>query len=209
MTTAMRLFHSPGSPFVRKVRVVAMEAGIADRVALLPSAAHPIQRDATILPANPLGQVPTLLLADGAALYDSRAICEYLDHEARAGLFPAPGPARWRALREQALADGLMNAAILLRYEAVARAEGERSAAWVEGQTAKVAGALDEMARAVPERGRPLDIGAISLGCALGYLDFRFAAMDWREGRGDLAGWFAALSERPSFRGTVPFAPPA
>lgn len=203
----MRLFHSPASPFVRKVRVVAIEAGLDDRIERLPSAAHPVHRDATITPANPLGQVPTLLLGDGTVLYDSRVICEHLDHEGRAGLFPAPGPARWRALRDGALADGLMNAAILLRYEEAARAEGERSAAWVAGQTAKVADALAEMARGVEEYNRPLDIGTISVGCALGYLDFRFARMDWRKGREALAEWFAALSERPSFRETVPFAP--
>lgn len=205
----MRLFHSAGSPFVRKVRIVAMEADVEDRIELRPEAAHPVDRNAAILPSNPLGQVPTLLLDDGTAMYDSRVICEVLDHDARAGLFPAPGPARWRALRDQALADGVMTAAVLLRYEEVVRADGERSPAWVAGQTAKVTDALAEMLGRLPEYDGRLDIGTISLGCALGYLDFRFARLDWRKGREGLAEWFARLSERESFMETVPHAPPA
>src|SRR5260221_10537422 len=114
----MKLFFSPASPFVRKVLVVAIELGMEGRIERLPSAVHPVNRDQAVVAKNPLGQVPTLLLDDGTPLHDSRVICEYLDAQAGgARLFPAPGAARWQALTEQSVADGLLDAAILSRYE--------------------------------------------------------------------------------------------
>lgn len=111
----MKLFYSPTSPFVRKVMVVAHELGLADRLERLPSAAHPVNRDKSIISHNPLGQVPTLLTDDGQVLADSRVICEYLDDLAGGGLFPKAGAARWRALVDQTLGDGLLGAALLAR----------------------------------------------------------------------------------------------
>jgi glutathione S-transferase len=201
----MKLFHSAASPFVRKVTVCAAELGIAlDR---LPSAAHPINRDRTIVPVNALGKVPTLILDDGTALFDSRVICEYLDAQAGGNrLFPAPGPARWRALTEQSLADGILDAGILLRYEGVVRPPEKQSEEWRGGQLDKITCALDQLERQASGLGERLDIGTITIGCALGWLDFRFGDLGWREGRPVLAAWFERFSTRPSMAGSRPSA---
>jgi glutathione S-transferase len=201
----MKLFHSAASPFVRKVTVCAAELGIAlDR---LPSAAHPINRDRTIVPVNALGKVPTLILDDGTALFDSRVICEYLDTQAGGNrLFPASGPARWRALTEQSLADGILDAGILLRYEGVVRPPEKQSEEWRGGQLDKITCALDQLERQASGLGERLDIGTITIGCALGWLDFRFGDLGWREGRPALAAWFERFSTRPSMAGSRPSA---
>ncbi|MCJ2029267.1 glutathione S-transferase [Methylobacterium sp. J-043] len=200
----MKLFHSHSSPFVRKVMVVAHELGLAERLELLPSAVHPVKRDRSVLAQHPLAQVPTLVLDNGEGLADSRVICEYLDAEAGGRLFPAGGDARWRALNEQSTADGVLDAALLIRYELTARPESERSAAWIEGQTAKIESALawfEEQAEALGDR---VDIGTIALACALGYLDLRFSDIAWRDDAPRLAAWFARFEERPAMVATRP-----
>jgi len=200
----MKLFHSHSSPFVRKVMVVAHELGLAERLELLPSAVHPVKRDRSVLAHHPLAQVPTLVLDNGEGLADSRVICEYLDAEAGGRLFPAGGDARWRALNEQSTADGVLDAALLIRYELTARPESERSAAWIEGQTAKIESALawfEEQAEALGDR---VDIGTIALACALGYLDLRFSDIAWRDDAPRLAAWFARFEERPAMVATRP-----
>ncbi|MBK1658765.1 glutathione S-transferase [Paracraurococcus ruber] len=200
----MKLYFSAASPFVRKVTVVAAELGIAlDR---LPSAVHPINRDRTVVADNPLGQVPTLLLEDGIRLFDSRVICEYLDALKGGGIFPAAGPARWRALTEQSMGDGILDAGILLRYEAVTRTPEMQSAAWKAGQMEKVTGTLDVLEGMAEGFGDRVDIGTISIGCALGWLDFRFGDIGWRHGRPKLAAWFERFATRPSMAGSVPAA---
>ena len=200
----MKIFHSPASPFVRKCMVVAHELGIADRIEKLPSAAGPVKRDATILPKNPLGQVPTFLCDDGQVLYDSRVICEYLDAEFGGALFPAAGPARWRCLTEVALADGMTGAALLARYETGARPEAAQWPDWIDGQLAKVHSGIAWLDQAAPAFGDRVDIGTIAFGCALGYVDFRFPQVDWRAASPATAAWFARFSERASMQKTVP-----
>ncbi|UFN49325.1 glutathione S-transferase [Roseomonas sp. OT10] len=200
----MKLFHSPLSPFVRKVRIVAIEGGLADRLELVSAAAHPVDRSEAIAVANPLAKIPTLVLDDGTALYDSRVIAEYLDTLGGAGLVPAAGPARWQALTLQSLADGVADAALLARYENSVREPAQRHAGWLAGQMAKVTAGLDEAARQAPGFGDRLDIGTIALGCTLGYLDLRFPELGWRQGREALAAWFEGISGRPSFRDTAP-----
>ncbi|RUL80156.1 glutathione S-transferase [Dyella choica] len=196
----MQVYFSPYSPFVRKVLVCAAELGIA--IERLPCAAHPVTRDQAIVALNPLGKVPTLLNSDGEALYDSRVICEYLDAtSANPHLFPIQSPARWQSLREQALADGLLEAAVLMRYEQVVRPEELRYQPWYEGQHAKVISSLDQFEAWVPDFGERVDIGTISVACALGYLDLRFPGEGWRS-RENLAAWYASFSERPSMSGT-------
>ena len=175
----MKLFFSPASPFVRKVMVVAHEVGLADRIERLTSKAHPVDRDPAIREHNPLGQVPTLVTDDGVALYDSRVICEYLDALGDGGLF-GTGQDRWQALTLQALADGLMAAAVLIRYEAAVRPEALRWSDWTSGQMGKVTDALGAFEASLPGTGGRTDIGTIAAGCALGYLDFRFADLNWR-----------------------------
>lgn len=200
----MKLFFSAASPYVRKVMVVAHELGIARRIELLPSAAHPVKRDGTIVAHNPLGQVPTLVLDDGAALYDSKVICEYLDAQhGKGAIVPPPGPARWRALREQALADGLIDAALRARYESTRPAD-KIAGDWLQGYMAKIDTGLAEIERTAPGLGDRVDIGTIALGCALGYLDLRFANLEWRKSHPNAARWFAAFVARPAMQATAP-----
>jgi glutathione S-transferase len=200
----MKLFHSHFSPYARKVMVVAHELGLTERIALLPSAAHPIKRDATILAHHPLGQVPTLVTDDGAVLADSRVICEFLDSLGDGALFPAAGPARWSALTLQSTADGVLTAALSIRYELTARAEAERSASWIAGQNEKIETSLqsfEALAEALRDR---LDIGTIALGCTLGYLDLRFPDLAWAERMPVLRAWYEDFSRRPSMVATRP-----
>jgi glutathione S-transferase len=155
---------------------------------------------------NPVGKIPALIGDDGATFYDSPVICEYLD--ARAGgnrIFPAVGTARWTALRRQAIADGIMDAAVLTRYEEAIRPEELRWQEWVDGQLLKIRTALDALERESLEG--VFDIGTISIACALGYLDLRFASEDWRSGRPRLAAWAAAIGKRPSLAATAPPTP--
>lgn len=200
----MKIFHSPASPFVRKCMVVAHELGIADRIEKLPSAAGPVKRDASILPKNPLGQVPTFLCDDGQVLYDSRVICEYLDATYSGALFPADGSQRWARLTELALADGMTAAALLARYETMLRPEALRWNDWTEGQLAKVRTGLEWLETAAPSFGDRVDIGTIAFGCALGYMDFRFPSVDWRAEAPNTAKWFEVFNQRASMQATLP-----
>jgi glutathione S-transferase len=201
----MKLFFSPASPYVRKVMVVANELGLADRIEKLPSAASPVNADQTITPHNPTGKVPTLLTDDGISLFDSRVICEYLDGlDGTQRIFPAAGPARWTALREQAIGDGLLDAALLSRYETFMRPEALRWEAWTTGQLTKIDVSLAAIEAAVDGFGSRVDIGTIAIGCALGYLDFRFAHRPWRDANPRAAAWFETFSTRPSMQATVP-----
>ncbi len=199
----MKIYFSPASPYVRKVMVVAHELGLADRIERLPSAAGPVQRDATIRQDNPLGQVPTFFTDDGTVLYDSRVICEYLD-DLGAGTFFGAGPSRWRNLTDAALGDGLLGAALLARYEAVLRPEPLRWADWSRGQLEKVTDAVDRME--AMKLGSRLDIGTVTFACGLGYLDFRFPDLDWRAGRPNVTAWYADFAQRPSMVATAPAA---
>ncbi|MBU1358950.1 MAG: glutathione S-transferase N-terminal domain-containing protein, partial [Gammaproteobacteria bacterium] len=133
----MKLYFSPTSPYVRKCMVVAHEVGLADRIELLPSAANPVQRDREIIASNPLGKVPTFLTDDGDVLYDSRVICEYLDDLGGGSVFPKSGKERWTALTLQSLADGILDAALLARYEVATRPEPLRWEEWRLGQLDK------------------------------------------------------------------------
>ena len=138
----MKLFYSATSPFVRKCLVVARELGLQDRIELVPASPHPVNRDPDVVARNPLGKIPTLLSGDGATLYDSRVICEYLDAIGGGRLFPRDGAAHWTALAEQALGDGIMDAAVLVRYETAARPESLRWPEWIAGQTEKLVSGL-------------------------------------------------------------------
>jgi glutathione S-transferase len=202
----MRLFHSPASPFVRKVLVAARERGIEGGIEVVASAVTPVTRDAAIVVHNPLGKIPTLALPDGTGLFDSRVIVEYLDSlPGGARLIPEAGAARFRTLTLQALADGLCDAAVLLRYETAVRPEALRWAEWSAGQTTKVVAALDALERDwIGHLNAGIDIGVVATGCALGYLDYRFASLGWREGRPALAAWQAGFSARPSMVATAP-----
>jgi glutathione S-transferase len=153
---------------------------------------------------NPLGKIPALVLDDGRTIYDSRVICRYLDQRAKAGFYPE-GDRLWDTLTLEAMADGMVDAAILMVYEMRLRPEESRFAPWVDAQWAKVERGLD----AAETRWRdhlagPLDMGQIALAAALGYLDFRHAARDWRKGRPALASWADTVLQRPTFQATIP-----
>ncbi len=203
----MKILYSPASPFVRKCLVAAHELGLNDRIERVPAAAHPVNRDPSIVAHNPLGKVPTLITDDGAALYDSRVICEYLNAQGDGHLIPSRGAERWQVLTAQSLADGIMDAAVLTRYETVARPEALRWNDWSAGQLEKVTAALALFEQRAPEFGDRVDIGIIAFGCALGYLDFRFAHLAWRDRHPNAAAWFERFGGRDSMVATRP--PPA
>ena len=203
----MKLFYSAASPYVRKCLVAAIELGLRDRIEFLASAAHPVNRDQGIVAHNPLGKVPTLITDDGTVLYDSRVICEYLNALGHGELIPQPGPARWTALVEQSLADGIMDAAILARYETSTRPEPLRWNDWTTGQLDKVTCGLAELERRATGFGGRVDLGTVAVGCGLGYLDFRFPSLSWRENRPDTSKWFEQFGGRASMVATRP--PPA
>lgn len=198
----MKLRYSPTSPYVRKVSVVANETGLDGRIERM----HTDIREpgADFLADNPLGKVPALVTGDGLTLIDSAVICEYLDslHDGHK-LFPPEGPARWQTLSLMALADGIIDAGVLRRAEML-RPDREQSAAWMERQKGKVQRGLDALAGTVPSFNENLTIGQITVGCCLGWLDFRFAEEDWRIGRAILADWYSTFMLRPSMLATVP-----
>jgi glutathione S-transferase len=200
----MQLHYNVASPFVRKVMAVASETGLASRIEPVKRLPSPVAPVAELNSDNPLGKVPCLLTDDGVALYDSRVICEYLDslHQGPK-MFPPAGAARWTALRRQALGDGIMDAAVLTRYETFTRPEEVRWDAWIDSQKQKFRRGLD----ALEAEGTTLDvvdIGTLAIACALGYLDFRFADEDWRARRPRLAAWFEQFAKRPSIATTGP-----
>jgi len=197
----MKLYHSAASPFVRKVLVVAHELGLRDRIEIVPATAHPVTRDRALVAVNPLGQVPTLVLDDGSALWDSRVICDYLNTLAGGDIIPG-GDARYAALREEALADGVTDAALLTRYETAVRPEPLRWAEWIAGQLDKVACGLAALEPRASAFGDRVDIGTIAWGCALGYLDFRFASFGWRDRHPNAAAWFEWFGGRESMTTT-------
>jgi glutathione S-transferase len=201
----MKLFHSTTSPFVRKVEVLMHEAGITG-ITLIPAAGNPVAPGNMPVDHNPLGKIPALLRDDGSALYDSRVICRYLDDHAKAGFYPA-APRLWDTLTLEAMADGILEAAVLIVYESRVRPEAFHFEPWTKGQWHKVDRALDALeSRWLTHLSGPLDMGQIAIGCALGYLDFRHANRNWRQNRPGLDAWFQTFSTRPSMLATVPVA---
>jgi glutathione S-transferase len=203
----MKLAYGSVSPYVRKVMIVAHEAGLVDRIEKVPTAVRPDQPNATLAPDNPLMKVPTLTTDGGEVLFDSRVICAYLDslHSGRK-LIPEAGGARWKALRIEALGDGITDAGILVRYETTLRPEAMRWKEWIAGQTLKVTQGLDALEREPEMLAGDLHIGQIAVACGITWLQFRAVFGDCLAGRPKLAAWLAKISERPSFKATVPVA---
>jgi glutathione S-transferase len=199
----MKLRNSTTSPYVRKVSVTALELGLDGRIEPIPTNTMDPKSDHAA--DNPLGKVPALITDDGERLYDSPVICEYLDslHDG-ARIFPPAGEARWRALRLQALADGILDAAILKMLETRRRPEALRWDGWIKLQGGKIGRALDQLEREAEALAGPLTIAQIAAGCALGYLDFRFPGEAWRATRPALAAWYEGFAQRPSMRQTGP-----
>jgi len=203
----MKLRYSPTSPFVRKVLVLAIETGLESRIERVPTTVMPAQPNEDLSHQNPLMKLPTMTTDDGTVLFDSRVICEYLDSlHSGPKMFPPSGAARWTALALQALADGMLDAGVLNRYETAVRPEERQWQEWSAGQMRKIRNGLAALETKANEGalGGPLDIGQIAAGCALGYLDFRYAREGWRARHPALAKWFAEFSQRPSMQATAP-----
>lgn len=197
----MKLYFSPTSPYVRKCLVVARELGVDGQIQLIGSNAHPVKRDQSIVAANPLGKVPVLVTDEGRALYDSRVICEYLDARYGAGrILPASGEARWNVLTLQALADGMLDAALLVRYEQIARPEELRWPDWQAGQLDKIETSLTALERGELALTQDVHLGTLSLACALWYLDLRFDTLAWRARYPLVSHWNEQFSTRPSLQ---------
>ena len=195
----MILRYSPASPYARKIRIAAELLGLSDRIRIEPaSTADP---NDSLRIQNPLGKIPTLILADGSSLYDSRVIADYLDHLSGGGkLIPADPDKRFVALRLQALGDGVNDAALLIRYETATRPAALRDPEAIALQQGKIDRALATL-EAAPPAGPP-DIGQIALACALGYLDLRFEGA-WRQTHPRLAAWLADFCAAvPAFEAT-------
>lgn len=196
----MKLAYSPASPYVRKVTACAIARGISDKVERWKVGTT----DPALLGFNPLSKVPTLITDDGLHLYDSPVICEYLDSVGSAPkLVPAPGKARWIALTQQALGDGILDATQPRRRE-IALPQDDGRKAYIELQQGKVRHALAELEKQASSLGDLTTIGEITIGCALGYLDFRYANEPWRPGHPKLEAWYARVVKLPPLAETMP-----
>jgi glutathione S-transferase len=202
----MKLIGALTSPYVRKVRIVMAEKKLDFQLVL-----EDVWNQDAILKSNPLGKVPCLVMEGGEAIFDSRVIVEYLDTLSPVGrLIPATGRERVEVRTWEALADGVLDASILARLEAnwAGRQAGERSQAWIDRQMSRVDGALAAMSQGLAEKpwcaGNHFSLADVAVGCALGYLDFRFAHIDWRARHANLARLAEKLAPRPSFVDTLP-----
>jgi glutathione S-transferase len=196
----MKLFYSATSPYVRKVLVCAILRDIDQRIERVPT--NPHESPAALIAENPLSKIPCLLTDDGFALFDSPVICEYLDQLGDAlPLSPQTGAARWVALRLQAVGDGILDAAVARRMESAKPLDSARET-FIVRQKQVVHRALALLER--ESLGALADIGAVSVACALGYLDFRFGAENWRPDHPRLADWFAPIAELPTMINTAP-----
>ena len=203
----MKLIGATASPYVRKVRIVMAEKKLDYEFVL----EDVWSADTAISQSNPLGKVPCLVMEGGEALFDSRVIVEYLDTLSPVGkLIPAVGRERAEVKTWEALADGLVDAAIAARLEAnwAGRKKSERSQAWIERQRDKVNASVKAMGQGLGEKpfcaGIYLSLADISVGCALGYLEFRFPDIDWRSAHPNLARLYDKLMARASFTETKP-----
>jgi len=196
----MKLYYSATSPYVRKVMACAITRGLDGRIELHDSNPHASPAD--LVADNPTSKVPCLVTDDGMSLYDSPVICEFLDSLGEApALFPQTSAARWRALKFQAMGDGILDAAVPCRGEQAKPAEDARSAQITRFKAA-MSRTVDALEADVPHR--HLDIGSIAVACALGYLDFRFGGDPWRPAHPKLAAWFEEFSKNPGITRTVP-----
>ena len=205
-SATMKLIGSLTSPYVRKVRVVMAEKKLDYQLEI-----EDVWASDAVLASNPLGKVPCLVMEGGEAVFDSRVIVEYVDTLSPVGkIIPDRGRERAEVRTWEALADGVCDAAIAARLEQTwaGRGDGERSQAWVDRQMVKVTASLAAMSKGLAEKpwctGNHFSLADIAVGCALGYLDFRFAHIAWREQHPNLGRLHEKLTQRPSFSDTQP-----
>ena len=201
----MKLHWSPRSPFVRKVMIVAHEVGVADKLQCVRTVAAMMKPHPELMLDNPLSKIPTLVLDDGTVLYDSAVICEFFDGlHSGPKLFPVSARERMTALRRQALGDGWLDALVLWRGELMRPIE-QQSKPYLASFAARNEATLAAVEREIAAlQSSAFSIGHIALGCALAYLDFRFADRHWRDDHPRLAEWQASVAARASFRATEP-----
>lgn len=200
----MKLYYSTGSPFVRKVMVAALELGLGDRIERVLATPSPLRVTPDLATHSPLMKIPILVTDDGLGLFDSRLVCEYLDSLHTGTKLVPSGPERWHVLRLQAMADGLLDAAILCRYETTMRPEDKRWPEWIAGQTGKAHQALDAMAKEPALRYPGVNLGQIAAACALGWIDFRRPVGDVRPKWPELYAWHDQFATRASMQATAP-----
>ncbi|KFE54893.1 glutathione S-transferase family protein [Pseudomonas syringae] len=205
-TPTMTLYFNKASPFARKVVILLHETGQLDRVTLQETVLTPVNPVAELNDDNPAGKIPALRLADGNVIHDSRVILDYLDHQHVGNpLIPRDGSARWRRLTLASLADALLDAALLIRYEQALRPEEKHWDVWLDNQQEKIERTLNYFEQdAITELSSAFDVAAISVASALGYIDFRQPDLAWRSRYPRLANWYFEVSERPSMRATQP-----
>ncbi|HSV83482.1 MAG TPA: glutathione S-transferase N-terminal domain-containing protein [Ramlibacter sp.] len=195
----MKLQYSPNSPYVRKIVILGLELGLDARIERQAVSLSPYDPNPDVVALNPLGKIPVLVTDDGMALFDSTVACEYLsaladDHS----WFPPAGTARWHALRCNAVANGMLEAAQLARFEG-SRPEGVRYDKWSAAQLAKVTRGFAFLEQNPPAAA---DIGAVAVACAIGWIDFRYPELAWRQSSPRLAQWVDTFSRRESFSTT-------
>lgn len=198
----MKLFYSSTSPFVRKVNVVAIETGLDSRIEWQQT--NPWQAEENLVTDNPLSKIPTLVMDNGEVIYGSQLICEYLDglHSGKK-MIPADD-SRWSILRLQSLADGILEAGIL-RFMERKREPSLQSPEWDTMQKSVIQRGLDYLESNVSQLEVDLNLGIITVGVMLGWLDFRLGSEDWRSSHPKLAKWYEGFEKKESMQATIPF----
>ncbi|WP_425044749.1 glutathione S-transferase [Primorskyibacter sp. S87] len=200
----MKLYFSPTSPYVRKVMVLLHETGQLNDIELVSASGTPLLPADPLMGKNPLTKVPALERPDGPTLFDSRVICAFLNNKAGATFYPE-GDRRWEVLTLEALADGILDAALLMTYEARLRPTDKQWDSWTDAQWSKIERACAALnQRWMSHLAGPMGMGQIAVACALGYVDFRHDARNWRQGNSDLATWLKGFESRPSLVKTRP-----
>ena len=199
----MKLVYSPPSPFVRKVTTLIYHANLNDSIELINVKTTALSVAEEARAANPLGKIPVMILEDGKAIFDSRVITRYLDDFAGSNLYPQEKI--YDILTLEALADGIMESAVSITYESKLRPQNEQSPSWMEAQWSKVLHAVkaldDGDFKALDSE---INMGQIAVACALGYLDFRHDARQWRSGHSNLASWNDKMMKLPALIQTIP-----
>jgi glutathione S-transferase len=194
----VKLYSSPTSPYVMKVRAVAAELGVA--LELENVAIHAMPSDFGLI--NPVNRIPALRLDDGSLMLDSRVICEYLDWLKGSTLLPPSGSARWQVLKLQVFGDGLLDAAVPRRAE-MNRPAAQQSPPRLAEYERSIRQVLDALDGSVEDLAG-VNLGTLAIGCGIGYLDFRFSDEDWRRTRRSLARWYDDFAKRPAMQTTKP-----
>jgi len=200
----MQLFNSPASPYGRKVMVLLHETDQLNDVEIKLAMGSPLHLEKMPLGINPLGKIPALALDDGPALFDSRVICRFLDDRAGGKLYPA-APDLYKTLTLESMADGIIDAAVLIIYEMRLRSKDQYMEQWVDAQWGKISRALDAIEdHWIGYLNGEFNMGLIATGCALSFLDARLGDREWRTSRPQLANWEKAFSQRKSMVNTLP-----